>query len=291
MEILLDYWVLFHVNMLEYLVTAEYKNSLATWICSWKVHKECLQNVFYYVKWHLMGAARRMQSRAFLSLCGYIVLGPYILQNSRKQNSILVLLKDVPKGFYKKGKPTKIRWTEYKPPRWWSIANKIINIMLEELRYEPGTHCQFAKQPAYSFSKTLDISCEIQLFSGLSKLVVFSLIFLNPWWCVLLVKTFSTREAHQSRWFWRERSQGYKVTFDAKCWRPFPKLNNLSWSWPKRRLWHKEVLLLFVHRNDVHIGEVPTYLIGSSLAEIVTIYLIGSSFTEIVKTENTRISN
>ena len=24
-------------------------------------------------------------------------------------------------------------------------------------------------------------------------------------------------------WFWRERSQGYKVTFDAKFWRPFPQ--------------------------------------------------------------------
>ena len=26
-----------------------------------------------------------------------------------------------------------------------------------------------------------------------------------------------------SRRFWRERSQGYKVTFDAKFWRPFPQ--------------------------------------------------------------------
>ena len=30
--------------------------------------------------------------------------------------------------------------------------------------------------------------------------------------------------------------RGYKVTFDAKFWRPFPQQNNLSWNWPNKRL-------------------------------------------------------
>ena len=36
-----------------------------------------------------------------------------------------------------------------------------------------------------------------------------------------------------SEWFWRERSKGYNVTFDAKFWRLFPQWNNLNWNWPR----------------------------------------------------------
>ena len=32
------------------------------------------------------------------------------------------------------------------------------------------------------------------------------------WWPVPFITT---------QWFWRERSQGYKMTFDSKFWRPF----------------------------------------------------------------------
>ena len=65
--------------------------------------------------------------RTFLSLCGSIVFGPYILRNPRAKsnNSIPVLNtlysyrrarhhpKHVPNCFYRNWKPTKLRRTEY----------------------------------------------------------------------------------------------------------------------------------------------------------------------------------
>ena len=58
-----------------------------------------------------------------------------------------------------------------------------------------------------------------------------------------------------SRWFWQERSQRYKVTFDAKFWRPFPRQNNLSWNWFNLIGCNtRSVLLLFNCWNEVHTG-------------------------------------
>ena len=68
-----------------------------------------------------------------------------------------------------------------------------------------------------------------------------------------------------TRWFWRKRSQGYKVTFDARFWRPFPQQTNLSWNCHIRRLQQKELCACYlVIEMKCTLVRFPTYVTGFS---------------------------
>ena len=70
-----------------------------------------------------------------------------------------------------------------------------------------------------------------------------------------------------TRWFWRERSQGYKVTFD-KVLAALSKVNNLSWNWP---VTEESVLFQPIFTNEVSKSKLQVFF---SVQWLITCWFI-----------------
>ena len=119
------------------------------------------------------------------------------------------------------------------------------------------------------------------------------------------MKAYDTRLIqfhHQSRWFWRERSQGFKVIFDAKFSRFFPgdfggnahrgtrwhSMQSFDGPFHTKITWDRTGLMEGCDRRKCFYC---SFIEMECLFLRFSTYVIGSSLAEIVKIENTGISN